>query len=372
MNTDRPLRVAVYTDSTTIGGAEISLGHLVATADPATQITAIGVSAAVLERITTGRPQTPQIVLPARGLASILAHCLTWHRLRPDIIHVNLCTPWAAAIGLVTALTLPQTRVVRVDQLPLRTTAALQLWRTRWLALRVDANVAVGEASARRVEDFYALGRHSVVSIPNGVPDRGEPAPLADRPPGELIVGSIGRLDPMKAHEILLRAIAQVEGVKAVILGEGGERYHLEQLATSLGITDRIELRGWVAQPQDYLGEFDAIVQPSRSEGFPLAIVEAMLAARPVIATPVGSVAEAVIDGKTGILVEKNHVEELAAALRRLRDDPKLRSFLGQQGRALAVAQFTVEQMTASYEHLWRQVRARPPAPRWWVPRPKD
>jgi len=64
----------------------------------------------------------------------------------------------AGATGLVAALTLPGQGVVRVDQLPLRTTDALDLWRTRALSLRVDAHVAVGEARARRMEDFYALG----------------------------------------------------------------------------------------------------------------------------------------------------------------------------------------------------------------------
>ena len=67
------------------------------------------------------------------------------------------------------ALSIPGARVVTIDQLPLRTVEASWLWRTRSLTLRVDAAVAVGEASARRMEDFYALGRSSVRSIPNGV-----------------------------------------------------------------------------------------------------------------------------------------------------------------------------------------------------------
>ncbi len=111
---------------------------------------------------------------------------------------------------------------------------------------------------------------------------------------------------------------------------------------------------------------------PSRSEGFPLTVVEAMLAARPIVATRVGSVAEAVIDGKTGLLVEKDDVAGLAAALRRLRDDPALRIRCGQRGREVAVARFTVEHMAKSYESLWHQVVSTPHAPRFRVKRPRD
>lgn len=367
-----PLRVVVYTDAAGLGGAEISLGHLVAQASPETHLTLVGVSPAILAAIGDRRPTMPRMLLPESGPTALIAHWRTFRHLRPDIIHLNLCTPWACGVGLAAALTQPQARIVRVDQLPLRTTDALALWRTRWLSLRVDAHVAVGEASARRMEDFYALGRNTVISIPNGVPDLGEPPPPANRSPGELVVGSVGRLDAMKAHEILLRAAALVSGVKVVILGEGAERPTLERLALELGIADRLELPGWLENPRDRLPAFDGVVLPSRSEGFPLAMVEAMLAARPVVATRVGSMPEAIHDGQTGLLVEKNDVAGLAVALQRLRDDPALRLAMGQQARQMALAHFTVEQMTDRYERLWRQLCTRPQAPRWRVPRPKD
>ncbi|HEY9663161.1 MAG TPA: glycosyltransferase family 4 protein, partial [Allocoleopsis sp.] len=344
MTSDRPLQVILYTDSAGIGGAEISLGHLVATLSPEVQPIVVGVSDLVVNAIADRRDQTQRIILPDKGIPSFLAHLFTFQRLQPDIIHLNLCTPWAGAIGLLAALALPQVRVVRVDQLPLRTTDAWQLWRTRWLSLRVDAHIAVGEASARRMEDFYALGRNSVISIPNGVPDF-TPSPLEHTSTTKLVVGSMGRLDAMKGHDILLRAVAQVEGVEAIILGEGAERSALEKLATELGIGDRIHLPGWIEHPQTYLPQFDVVAMPSRSEGFPLAMVEAMLAARPVIATRVGSMPEAILDQKTGILVEKNDVVGLARALGELRDNPAYRLLLGKQAREMAVSHFTAEVM---------------------------
>ena len=370
---DRPLRVIAYTDVAAIGGAELSLSHLVAAVSDEIDVTVVGICEHVVNAIASGRPQAARVVLPEKGLQSTIAHWSTFRRLCPDVIHFNLCAPWACAIPLMTALTLPDIRIVCVEQLPLRTTDALQLWRTRMLSLRIDAHVAVGEASARRMEDFYALGRGSVISIPNCVPDiTGEPQPPSARPNGEMMVGSVGRLDLMKGHDVLLNAIAQVEGVRVVILGEGSQHETLDHLAAELGVSDRVELRGWVDNPREYLQEFDVIAMPSRSEGFPLAIVEAMLAARPVVATRVGSVAEAVLDGETGFLIDKDDVAGLATVLHRLRDNPELRIRLGHRGREVAVSRFTVEHMAKNYERLWHEVVTAPPTPRLRVPRPRD
>ncbi|MBV9386011.1 MAG: glycosyltransferase [Chroococcidiopsidaceae cyanobacterium CP_BM_ER_R8_30] len=367
------MRVIVYTDSAGIGGAEISLGHLVAAVSDNISVMVVGTSQLVVDAIADRCSLASRVVLPMGGFHSGLAHLAAMYHLCPDVIHINLCTPWAGATGLAAALLLPTVRVVRVDQLPLRTTDALTLWRTRTLSLRVDAHVAVGEASARRMEDFYALGRGTVRAVHNGVPDIvGEPAEPPARLDGQLVVGSIGRLDRMKAHDILLQALAQVHGVRVVILGEGEQRSALLKLAAELGVSERLTLPGWVDNPRIHLSGFDIIALPSRSEGFPLAVVEAMLAARPVVATRVGSVKEAVIDGETGFLVDKEDINGLAIALRRLRDDASLRDRLGRRGREVAKARFTAKHMSEKYERLWQEVVSAPRNPRIRVPRPRD
>lgn len=379
------MRVVAYTDSAGIGGAEISLGHLVTHVTDEIDITVVGTCQKVVDAIAHQKPQVSRVVLPAKGIQSLTAHLQVLHQLRPDIVHINICTPWECATGLFAALTLPNARVVRVDQLPLRTTDAVKLWRTRALSLRVDAHVAVGEASARRMEDFYALGRGTVISIPNCVPDPPNPTPVASvgKPgcsagsplqggQGGIVIGSVGRLDAMKGHDILIRAIAQLEGVRVVILGEGGQRVALEKLATELGVKERVFLPGWVDNPRAHLPEFDIFAMPSRSEGFPLAVVEAMLASLPVVATRVGSVAEAVKNGETGFVVDKDDVDGFSNALRRLRDDTVLRDRLGKRGREIAQRNFTVEQMVKRYENLWRELVAKPQVPRLRVPQPKE
>ncbi len=332
------MRVLTYTDSAGIGGAEISLGHLIKNVSSHIDITVVGTSQLVVDTLVS-KTQAKQVILPATGIKSLTAHLQTLHSLRPNIVHINICTPWECAIGLFAALTLPSSRV------PLRTTDISKLWRTRALSLRVDAHVAVGESSARRMEDFYALGRNTVISIPNCVPhDLFIPSVPFDTSHKEpLVIGCVGRLDAMKGQDVLIRAMAELEGVRVVILGEGGQRAELSKLAADLGVSDRLSLPGWVDNPRTYLPQFDIFAMPSRSEGFPLAIVEAMLAGLPVVATRVGSVAEAVIDGETGLLVNKDDIDGLVAALRRLRDNPALRRQLGQRGREVAQRHFTVD-----------------------------
>lgn len=365
---DRP-RVLVHTDAPGRGGAEASLGHLLAGVSTRWDVHLAATTPGVLDWLAAQRHGVPAHLV-GRDVAG------SWRlltRLRPDIVHVNLQVPWGAAPMRLAALALatarPGTRLVAVEQLPLRTTAALALWRTRALALRLDAHVAVGAASARRTEDFYALGRGSVRSIPNCVPDLG---PAAARPSdGSLVVGSVGRLDPVKGYDVLLRALREVPGVRLEVVGDGDARAGLAELADRLGVAERVAWAGWHEDARSRLACYDVFCLPSRSEGFPLALVEAMLAGVPAVATTVGSVAEALDDGRAGLLVPPDEPAALAGALGRLRDDAALRRSLGGAARARAVAHYTVAQMVTAYEELWTALLATPPAPRVVVPRPR-
>ena len=175
---------------------------------------------------------------------------------------------------------------------------------------------------------------------------------------------AVGRLDPVKGHDVLLDALPAVPGVALTVLGEGGRRTALERRAAELGVADRVRFPGWARDVPSELGAYDALVMPARTEGWPLTIGEAMLAALPVVATRVGSVAEAVRDGETGLLVPKDDAAALAAALRRLRDDPALRERLGSRGRAVAAAGMTAPRMAEQWLGLWEQLCAAPRNPR--------
>jgi glycosyltransferase involved in cell wall biosynthesis len=260
------------------------------------------------------------------------------------------------------ALALPGARVLAVQQLPLRTVSLPTWLRTRALLRRLDAHVAVGAQSCRLVEDFYALGRGSVRSIPNFVPDvpcLAEPRLTRDgREPG-LVIGSLGRLDRVKGYDLLLQAVAAIPSARLVVLGEGGQRAALEQQARDLGIAERVQFPGWDPEPRRRLAEWDVFCLPSRSEGFPLSIVEAMFAGLPVVATRVGSVPEAVQEQQTGILVAKDDVAGLTDALCELAD-PVRREEFGRLGRKHALENFTVEKMAGTFRALYDELLAQP------------
>jgi glycosyltransferase involved in cell wall biosynthesis len=379
------VRLLAYTDAAGVGGAEISLSNLLGELqhDPSLDITVLGCLDEVVRRVvpgpadipgpagTAGAARVDAVVAPVRRHPALLA------RLRPDVVHANLPVPWAAAVGIGAALALPRTRVLAVQQLPLRT-VELPVWlRTRALLRRLDAHVAVGRESCRTIENFYALGRGSVRSIPNFVPDLSVSSqavdPMRAHPPRSecsLTIGSLGRLDRVKGYDLLLAALVALPQARLVVLGDGGERAALERQARELGVADRVQLPGWDPDPRRRLPEWDVFCLPSRSEGFPLSIVEAMLAGLPVVATRVGSVAEAVQDGRTGLLVEKDDVDGLVAALGEL-TDPVRRRELGDAARAHAAEHFTVGAMAAAYRDLYTELLARPRRPRLRPPAEK-
>jgi glycosyltransferase involved in cell wall biosynthesis len=353
-----PPRICVYTDSTLVGGAETSLGHLVSELDPALDVVVLGVDADVIERVAAGRPgAATEVLAPVatkRDAAAFLAHVRTLRRLRPDVFHASLTSPGSCRYALLAALLVPGVRAVAVEQLPYPIEGRLQLALKRWTSKRLAGHVAVGERAAREIEELVGLRHGSVRSIPNGVPDvRLE---RLSRPFAGPTLGSLGRLDRQKGFDVLLRALEQLPQASLVLVGDGPERAPLEAQASAAGLTGRVLFAGWADDPRRHLTTFDVFVLPSRFEGFPLSVVEAMLAGLPVVASAVGSMPESVREEETGLLVPPEDPHALAAALRRLLDRTDLRSDLGRRGRELALERFTAAAMARSFEALYEEI----------------
>lgn len=320
-------------------------------------MTVVGTSAEIVERLASYRPGAPTVVLPPFGgkfdARSIRAHVRAFRRLDPDVCHVNLRTPYACQGALIAGV-LTRTRIVAVEHLPFHSPSGLMRWSRRRLHPFYAAHVSVGDESARLVEAEVGLPRGSVRTIHNGVPEVDLPPPPDG--PHAPVLGSLGRLDEQKGYELLVEALARIPDATGVIVGEGSLRAELETRAAALGVGARLRLPGWSDDARSHLPEFDVFVLPSRYEGFPLSILEAMLAGLPVVASDVGSVSEAVVDGETGFVVPPGDVDALTAALRRLVDDPDLRRSLGAAGRARAEREFTARAMAARYERLYDEV----------------
>jgi len=209
-----------------------------------------------------------------------------------------------------------------------------------------------------------------VVCVPNSLAeDAFQPLSSADRaawrarlrvPANALVIGIVARLDWVKDHATLLRAFAQV-GASAprahlLCVGDGPLRGELTSLARALGLDGRVHFPGTLTPPFNLHQLFDVSVLCSVSEAFPNSVLEAMAAGRPVVATRVGGVPDAVRDGETGVLVPPGDPQALAAALRAVVDMPGKAASLGGAAQAYARTHYhqsgVIARLSAWYESL--------------------
>jgi len=348
------LRLVAYTDATVIGGAEQSLANLLRALDPRIAVTVVGVDPAVVEHVAARRAGAGAEVLPPvrnkADLEPIVAHVRSFRRLQPHAVHVNLRTPWSCQYGLFAASLLRRVRIVVVEHSPIASESAVQRALRRTLNARVVAHVAVSGGAARAVEAAHGMAPGTVQVIHNVVFDEGEPPP---RGAARRTVGYVGRLSHEKGADVLVEALARVPDATALLVGDGPDRAALEALAGRLGVGDRVRFEGWSDRPRTRMAEMDLLALPSRFEALPLTAVEAMLAARPVVATDVGDVSEAVDHGTTGLLVAPEDPEALAEALAELLDDPERARRMGEAGRARALERFPAARSARAFELLY-------------------
>jgi GalNAc-alpha-(1->4)-GalNAc-alpha-(1->3)-diNAcBac-PP-undecaprenol alpha-1,4-N-acetyl-D-galactosaminyltransferase len=194
-------------------------------------------------------------------------------------------------------------------------------------------------------------GRHHVEAIPNPVRAMEGYAPALPRERKRIV--SVGRLAPQKGHDVLLRAFAEVAREHPdwtlTIVGEGPQRQTLLQLAAALGIAEQVEFRGWVPEPGEVLAASDVFVMASRYEGFPNALLEAMACGLPVISTHSVGAQEIVTDGYDGLLTPVGDELALAAAMRRLIEDPALRARLARSGMEVS-ERYSLERVVAQWD----------------------
>jgi glycosyltransferase involved in cell wall biosynthesis len=174
------------------------------------------------------------------------------------------------------------------------------------------------------------------------------------------LVGVVGRLVPIKDHGTLLDAIERLPGVHLAVIGDGERRGALEAGSRHAGTADRVHFTGWCNDVPAALANLDVVALSSRNEGTPVALVEALAAARPVVATDVGGVRSVVRDGVSGWLVPPGDVARLADALSRLLADPAERRRMGAAGRADVAHRFGEERLVGDIRMLYRDLLGVP------------
>lgn len=217
----------------------------------------------------------------------------------------------------------------------------------------VDRVVAVSEDVRQRVFRYEGLPLDMVDVVYNGV--EAPPPPDAERraalraglglAPDDLVVGTVGRLDPVKNVPMCVAALARLEaqGARArlLVIGDGPARGEIEAAIDAHRVRDRVVMAGFRDDATELVGAMDLFLLPSFTEGTSLALVSAMAAAVPAVATAVGGTPEVLRDGVTGLLTPSGDEDALVQAIETLVADPDRRRSMGQAGRATYLERFT-------------------------------
>jgi glycosyltransferase involved in cell wall biosynthesis len=280
-------------------------------------------------------------------------------RVGPDVVQIN-----SSKAGVLARLALAGTGVATVYTahgwaFSGRTGKAGKAYAgaERLTAPLTDAIVCVsrwdrGLALERRVGDPSRVHViHNGIGSLGPVPDRG---PWPDSP----VLGCVARLAAPKDLVTLLAAMARpgLERVRLTVVGDGPDRPEIEAERDRLGLQDRVEMLGERSDVPEQLARCDAFVLPTRWEGLPYSILEAMASGLPVVASRVGGIPEEVVDGHTGLLVERQDPDALAEALRRLCADGAATRAMGAAGLARARTTFSLERMVDRYDALFRSL----------------
>jgi glycosyltransferase involved in cell wall biosynthesis len=209
-----------------------------------------------------------------------------------------------------------------------------------------------------------------IAYIPNGIRAALYAKPSSDeipglqKVPGEIVIGTVAGLRPVKNLPRLVRAFASMQSRNArlVIVGAGPESERIVAEARARGVADRVHLPGFLAEPARWIGRFDIFALSSDSEQFPISLVEAMAAGLPAVATDVGDVPHMVSADNRPLIVDREDEAALAAALDSLAERPDLRRAIGRANREKAAADFDEAGMIARYARLYGEAIGRPDA----------
>jgi glycosyltransferase involved in cell wall biosynthesis len=349
------------------GGLERVVTDLVQSADPTRTVSTV---LCLQRRGRLADELAPgQVVLaPSSGPSSMifpltLARTLTF--LAPDVVHVH-SGAWYKAVAaarlarLGPVLCTDHGRPVP-DTLSSRGFDALG-------AAGADLVVAVSNPLAHYLHARLHVSRRKLTVIPNGIrlgvrPSADAVAVVrrelglgADVP----ILGTVGRLDAVKAHDFLLAAFRRLRDdwgagpvPVLIIAGDGPERAQLLGLAAAEGLQGAVHFLGWRTDVSTVLELFDLFVLPSDSEGTSISLLEAMAAERCVVATAVGGTPDVLGSGLQGQLVPARDLQSLVELMRRLLLDPAARADAGRRSRERVESSYSLQAMSGAYDALY-------------------
>ncbi len=352
----RPLHIVHIIQSLGVGGAEHCVVNIINESDPSQfRFSVILVNdhqplSKAIKRSGVVVRHVPKHTKSGRQFTADLVSVLT--ELQADVVHTHLFTAdiWgtlaARRLGLPTIST---EHNVNREYGVLRT---IIKW---WFRNTSTRYVACSEAVRRYMQTHYRITKPIDV-IPNGIFVKrfsGLP-PFRGREPWRLAI--IGRLSEQKGHAVAFRALAQLPHAswQLAVVGEGSLKPSLIQLATSLGIAERVHFLPFTSDIPGVLADTDIVLMPSLWEGLGVAAREAMAAGRLVIASSVDGLLESIAVGKTGWLTPPGNVSALRDRLAHCFQSPGENRRLAESAKAKAEAEFSMERMVSAYGEEYR------------------
>jgi glycosyltransferase involved in cell wall biosynthesis len=304
----------------------------------------------------------PELVQPIsphndlRAASSLIGHL----RVRqPDLVHAH-----TSKAGILTRLAAAVTNTPAVFTAHTWAFAegTSKMWKLvglpseRLAARFTDCIINVSEANRRLAADSGIDKAKLSVTVHNGIRDTSHRARAGEQVACPQIV-TVGRFVKQKDQQLLVQAMMKINRpYKLVFVGEGPTREAVEAEVARAGLQSRIAFAGDSREVEKILSQSHIFVLPSRWEGFPITILEAMRAGLPVIASDVGGVREAVIDGHTGFLAHPGVVEDLQLHIDSLLQSSALRANLGSNGRQRFLKMFTQDKMLDSIRAIYHQI----------------
>jgi len=382
-----PIRVMHLITDSGIGGAEKIMAELASRLDPeqfTCRVVALKEPGATAQKLIERGIRVDSLHLPSRmkpgyllaAMPAMLRLLRLIREFRPQILHcwlfqANLMGRFAARLARV-PVNLSGLRVIEMEHrsqyLPDRLTRGL-----------VTRYVAVCEAVARHYRERLRLPPSKLTVILNGVEPAAEGEHDREQARRELeisgdppVIGFLGRLHPQKGVDLLIEAFSDVvihyPRALLLIAGKGPMTAELAAQAKRRGLQERVRFLGECDGPRRFLAALDLLVLPSRWEGLPNVVLEAMAQGLPVVAARVGGTPELVVSGEadhprpdeTGLLVAPGNVGGLARAITALLADPDRAAAMGQRARDLVRAEFSLAAMIQKYGGLYQElIRSR-------------
>ncbi|MBW1863256.1 MAG: glycosyltransferase [Deltaproteobacteria bacterium] len=232
---------------------------------------------------------------------------------------------------------------------------------SRWLnrvitisdALQVKVAEAEGIPKSKMATIYYGLDGETYASNRDAGPARS----CLNATNDACLIGTVGRLIPVKGYEILLKAVAGIElDFRLLIMGDGPLKGRLEKISLELGLSDKVKFLGFISEVSPMLSGLDIFVLPTLGEGFGLVLLEAMAHRLPIVSTNTMAVPEIVEDRKTGILVPPKDAAALKEAIETLIRSTDQRAKMGKRGWEKLIKTFSVDKMVYQTGSLYQEL----------------